>query len=748
LSEYASEHEPGRDRSRRYKQQLRIGDYVVDPGALSMQAPQGDAVRVKPKAMAVLLELARQPGVTVSREELLDRVWQRSYVTPGVVAHAITALRRGFGDSIEQPAYIETIPRIGYRLLASVDTLEPPPSAAPAPPAPSEPAVAAATEAMPGDARTPAATARRPRAKIVALVLGAALVAAAALLATGWFAARETSKAATQVRIGELRRVTFAAGSEDTPRLNTAGDWLVYSAAERLGAKPSLLLQSSYGTQALPLADNEHAERPTWSPQGRSVAYVWRDEQRCQIRIYDIDARTGQTIARCPAGSVVYLDWSPADPALIAYTTVRRGQAGSARLQLLRNNGGWRAAPFEYDRTPADTDLYPRFSPDGRRIAFRRSTNPTSDLYVVPTRGGKVTRVTRLRADLAGFDWLPDASGLVLSSDHAGSRALYVLDLDDGAVRALGVADATSPDISASGWRLSFRKESWRSTLATLAVTDGASPALLTPSSGRDRASAIDQDGRRVFFTSDRDGSSQLWALDLVTRQVQRLTQHSGARVERPVVSADGTRVLYVLRASGRYEIWEYRFDAAAGQRIATFPASVRNAIYAGDGTSIWFTGWHGQRWALHRCLRTAPLQPCTPQETPLSALRVEHAADRGGDMLVLQPTVADGRLQLVSERSLRPLRELSLPPWVAWSVVDDAVWFLREDDADTETAFSLHAAALSDGTQSRLATYRGLERLPVSWFAVTPDRRQLLLPVVTENSSDIMLAQLLHDAR
>ena len=95
-----------------YKQRLRVGAYEVYPGALSVRA-DGDPIRLKPKAMAVLVELARQPGVTLSRDELLDRVWKSTHVTPGVVGHAITALRRAFGDPLETPAYIETIPRIG-----------------------------------------------------------------------------------------------------------------------------------------------------------------------------------------------------------------------------------------------------------------------------------------------------------------------------------------------------------------------------------------------------------------------------------------------------------------------------------------------------------------------------------------------------------------------------------------------------------------------------------------------------------
>lgn len=109
------------DRSRdgNHRQHLSVGAFRVDAGALQVES-NGRTTRLKPKAMGVLLALAREPGVTKSRDELLDEVWGSVHVTPGVVGHAVTALRRAFGDNIESPTYIETIPRIGYRLVAPV----------------------------------------------------------------------------------------------------------------------------------------------------------------------------------------------------------------------------------------------------------------------------------------------------------------------------------------------------------------------------------------------------------------------------------------------------------------------------------------------------------------------------------------------------------------------------------------------------------------------------------------------------
>lgn len=70
--------------------------------------------------MGLLLCLAERAGALVSVDELLDQVWTGVVVTPDSVYQAIASLRRLLGDDAKRPAYIETVPRLGYRLVANV----------------------------------------------------------------------------------------------------------------------------------------------------------------------------------------------------------------------------------------------------------------------------------------------------------------------------------------------------------------------------------------------------------------------------------------------------------------------------------------------------------------------------------------------------------------------------------------------------------------------------------------------------
>lgn len=98
---------------------LRVGDWGVDP--LSGQITRGtEVVRLEPRTLRLLVCLAERAGEVVGADELLAQVWPGVIVTPDSVYQAVAALRKILGDDSRQPRYIVTVPRQGYRLIATV----------------------------------------------------------------------------------------------------------------------------------------------------------------------------------------------------------------------------------------------------------------------------------------------------------------------------------------------------------------------------------------------------------------------------------------------------------------------------------------------------------------------------------------------------------------------------------------------------------------------------------------------------
>jgi len=97
--------------------EFQLGSFRVEPLNGYIVGQDQEPRHLPPKAMEVLVYLAASAPETLTRDQLLDEVWGRNYISDEVLTHAITELRHALGDSPGHPEYIETIPKRGYRLL-------------------------------------------------------------------------------------------------------------------------------------------------------------------------------------------------------------------------------------------------------------------------------------------------------------------------------------------------------------------------------------------------------------------------------------------------------------------------------------------------------------------------------------------------------------------------------------------------------------------------------------------------------
>ena len=110
--------------SRAPREPFRLGDWTVEP-ELGRITREDEVVQLRPRAMDVLVCLAELEGRLASKQHLIDSVWRTEFVSANALTHVIAELRTRLGDDPEQPSYIETIPRRGYRVIAAVVFPEP-----------------------------------------------------------------------------------------------------------------------------------------------------------------------------------------------------------------------------------------------------------------------------------------------------------------------------------------------------------------------------------------------------------------------------------------------------------------------------------------------------------------------------------------------------------------------------------------------------------------------------------------------
>jgi hypothetical protein len=104
---------PDPDRSAR---RLTFGEVSIDVESRRVRAPGGTS-RLEPRAFDLLLTLAERPGLTVSRDHLLETVWGENDGSGAALNLTVNQLRQALGDDDLAPRFIETVPWIGYRWI-------------------------------------------------------------------------------------------------------------------------------------------------------------------------------------------------------------------------------------------------------------------------------------------------------------------------------------------------------------------------------------------------------------------------------------------------------------------------------------------------------------------------------------------------------------------------------------------------------------------------------------------------------
>jgi len=722
---------------------LRIGEHIVDTGALRVLT-RPELPRLTNKAVAVLIELVRHAGQTVTRDQLLDRVWTGRFPTPDVLTQAIKELRRAFADDSKPPQYIETIPKIGYRLVATVLMLDDPESGIVFESAMSRPVFVgdqigetANAEIAEIAEHTIAPDGSRRRARMVwllgAAALGAVVATMAILVMQGRM--RDTAAAPTATwKVSDTRALTSDPGAERRPHLAPDGTRIAFSAGDSGGGPSRIFARSIEPSQIVRISggDAQQEGLPVWSPDGTRIAFQRANENGCTIYVASSLGGDEREVGACRDSSVSYYDWTPDGRGLItAQSTTHDG--GDLALVTLDLDSGTKAF-LNYARTPADQDLEPHYSPDGRFIAFRRGVAPYSDLYVMPAVGGDVHQVTHIASRIRGHAWSRDGSALIFASNFAGVMSLYAVDVASGAVQPLGVSPAEYPSAARNTDAIVYEIPRTQSEMALIDLDDAnVPPRTLAPSTGSDYAAALSPTADRLAFISNRSGQLQLWLYDRATEIATPLTDKADTPVFWPRWSADGKKIVAVASIPG-----------SSRQLIEIDVASRRQRVLSKPDESILFGGYAVEAdtylFAIGSSGRNNELVLVRhPREADESRQLIESGiafaqvdADRRA---VYYTTTAGGLYRYDLDRGDKRFvsSKVSSVTTNGWRIVDGDIWYLTGFEVKPTILHELDPATGEEHVLSHIdVSVRDVN------FTVMPDHKSLVLSQIGTEDTDI----------
>ncbi|MGA2533988.1 MAG: PDZ domain-containing protein [Candidatus Aminicenantales bacterium] len=248
---------------------------------------------------------------------------------------------------------------------------------------------------------------------------------------------------------------------------------------------------------------------------------------------------------------------------------------------------------------PGD-ELYPKFSPDGKWIAFTGQYDGNNDVDVIPAGGGEPRRLTFHPANDMVLGWSPDGRILFRSnraSDLPDFDRLFLISPEGGVPEMLNLPRASLVSFAPDGRRIAFNYTSqefrtwkryrggWKSPIAIWDLQKKTYEALPT-------TEAMDMfpmwHGDAVFFISDRDGVMNLYRTDLASKKTTQLTRYTEYDIKWPSLGADAI----VYENGGLLYAYDLKTNAARNipVTVASDEVAARAEFKAAGGRIGWGT--------------------------------------------------------------------------------------------------------------------------------------------------------------
>jgi Tol biopolymer transport system component/DNA-binding winged helix-turn-helix (wHTH) protein len=673
----------------------------------------GVKVPLQGQPFQVFAILVEHSGELVTREALRQQVWPEDTFVDFEQAlnTAIAKIRLALGDEADNPRFVETLPRRGYRFIGPVAK----------PISQSVPPVA-------------------PKGWFERLARRRWLVASTTLviLLSGigiWRSSKHRADALPPIEVVPLVGLP---GFEYSPAFSPDGNQVAFA----LDGKENSGIYTTVvgGEKSLRLTSNSGDCCPRWSPDGRQVAFFRTSQE--EVAIYVIPA-FGGTEHRLYSGPVSFfphdLDWSP-DGRVLAFSESQADKTHTwiALLSLVDSTTRRLTTP-----SGQDLDFGPAFSPDGSTVAFVRGivAGVVEDLYVVPAAGGAPTRLTFDNCFIQGITWTPDGRDIVFSSQRGGSTTLWRISASGGTpqpVPGVGVG-AVLPSISAKGNQLVYQQvvsndNIWRVDLRDEKHRQGPAAVVISEKGEKGRPH-FSPDGKRIAFESDRLGYPEIWACDSDGSNCGQMTSLRGtAGAAR--WSPDGHHIAFEFRPKEHSEVYLLEVGGGRPRLLATLPGADNGGPnWSRDGKWIYFYSDRGggpfQLWKIQ-------LNGGLPVQVTRNGgvFGTESADER---FLYYSKLDVPGiwKMPLQGGEETRVLDQPAGDDWYNWALGRNGIYFIRRVNTQPHATVQFFEFA----TQKIIPIWT-LEKPDRPGLAVSADGRSILYVQNEFTQSNIMLVR------
>jgi Tol biopolymer transport system component/DNA-binding winged helix-turn-helix (wHTH) protein len=730
---------------------VRFGPFEAD---LDTHELWKNGVRVKlgGQPFEILALLLRKPGQMVSREELQNELWAADTFVDfnhGLNA-AVNKLRETLADSAEEPRYVETLPRRGYRFIGSLESVPAsaaatvaPEKVATPPPPPIPMARPAGPLTKPVTAAAGNSSRRRPPlwAAVVVIPVGVTITAVFFIaVLSKWMVFREGWRevANARARNAESSRVaTLVPDPASDPAISPDGRLVAFRRNSYAPGGAGIFVTSGEGKSVMQLTQHPGDCCPAWSPDGKSLAFTRIAADEYAIYVVSAKGGTPRKISReDPRKKRGELAWTP-DGKFIAFA----GDSPRGGSQIFLMSVADSSVHAITEPQGQDRDWGPAFSTDSQ-MAFVRGNGAgfPEEVYVMALSGGAPRQLTNERAAIMGPPtWSKDGTSIIFSSTKGGDPALWAIPASGGAATRLeGTGTATwHPAVARENGQIVAQKILRSSGLYRLA-SEGEpgknTPTVVTATNGRNEGPRLSPDGRRLVFMSDRSGNMEIWVSNSDGSAPVQLTNLHECGTPR--WSPDGLWIAFdSTSGGGAPAVWV--ISSTGGAPRALVKDQFENLVpsWSHDGKWLYFSSPRSgkdQVWKV-------PADGGTPVQVThdggfaalesIDGVTLYFAKSRYDNPEIWQMP-ASGGVETPLSGALRPRS------WAAWSPTNRGIFFAPNEESNGGTSIDFYDFRTRLSRQISL-----LDRSPF-WLSASADGKEVFFNQAERDESSIVLVK------
>ena len=587
---------------------IRFGAFEADLLSGELRK-SGIRLKIQDRPFQILVILLEHPGLVVTREQLQKRLWPEDTFVDFEhgLNTAINKLRDALSDEADNPRFIETLPKRGYRFIAPVSASAAPRAHLHAGPPANAPTPFAVPAISPADPSvTPPAPAIRYR--LTSYLTPAVMFLLYVALIAVWYFYSHSRRGAEQseIRIAPLNglpRESDAAFSPDGNQVAFvwAGEKGGYAHiyVSQIGATDSPRQITSSGEGTFEFA-------PVWSPDGRYLAFFRFNDKDKDLAVYVTAALGGSERRLYTVKSqrkVDALDWS-VDGKYLAFSDSASPSEASCIFLLSLDT----LVVHPVTSPPAGTlgDTTPAFSPDGKSLAFVRDTLDVREIYLLSLSGGAPQQITFDHADIQGITWAPQSDKLIFASSRQGQTSLWSISAKGGTPQRLPIAGAgwaIRPALNRKGNRLAYTSVVYSSSIWRAPITPDhkITPPLehFISSTGLEEGPQYSPDGKHIVFQSTRTGYHEIWRADADGSNPIQLTHIAKNLTGTPRWSPDSKWISFDSRPAGHSHVFIINAEGGQPRQVTQGDSENGVASWSPDGKWIYFASNRGGTWEI-----------------------------------------------------------------------------------------------------------------------------------------------------